>query len=42
MARGSLTEIETQIILANRLGFLNETVLQNTREQITSESKMLL
>ena len=42
MARGSLTEIETQIILANRLGFLNETALQNTREQITSESKMLL
>lgn len=42
IARGSLAEVETQLIIAHRLGYLSERVLQAMLEETTIEGKMLL
>ena len=42
IARGSLCELETQLIVAKRLKFIkNETLYSELMNQITEESKML-
>jgi len=41
IARGSLTEIETQIIVAHRLGFIDDETKRRVLEETTAESKML-
>jgi four helix bundle protein len=41
IARGSLFELETQIIISKELNFLNETNFIQISELITEESKML-
>lgn len=38
---GSCAELETQIIIANRIGYVNKTGYENLLEQITIISKML-
>jgi four helix bundle protein len=41
ISRGSLFELETQLIIANRLKFIkNETLFSELMNQITEESKM--
>ena len=42
IARGSLVEVETQLIVAHRLGYLNEKEVGGAFEETTVESKMLL
>ena len=42
ISRGSLLELETQLIIANRLKFIkNETLFSELMNQITEESKMI-
>lgn len=42
IARGSLTEVETQVIVTYRLGFfIDDQIRQNVLEETTIESKML-
>lgn len=41
IARGSLFELETQLIIAKELGFLNEAKYKEIAGLITEESKML-
>ena len=42
ISRGSLFELETQLIIANRLKFIkNETLFSELMNQITEESKMI-
>ncbi|MGI9175154.1 MAG: four helix bundle protein [Rhodothermales bacterium] len=41
IARGSLAEVETQLIIAHRLGYLEEEPLQRTLDDATIEGKML-
>ena len=42
ISRGSLFELETQLIIANRLKFIkNETLFSEIMNQITEESKMI-
>ena len=41
IARGSLAEVETQLILAHRLGYLEEEPLRRALEDATVEGKML-
>lgn len=41
IAHGSLTEVETQIIVSHRLGFIDAPVKQLVLEETTVESKML-
>ena len=40
MAKGSLTEIESQILISNKLGFLNEKELENLLSMKTELSKL--
>jgi four helix bundle protein len=42
IARSSLLEIETQLIIAHRLGYLNEDALKALLQETEAESKMLL
>ena len=42
IARSSLLEIETQLIIAHRLGYLSKPVLQTMLEETTVEGKMIL
>ena len=42
IARGSLTEVETQLIVACRLGYLPEPALNDLLSETEIESKMLL
>ena len=42
IARSSLLEVETQIIIACRLGYISEQVMEEMLEETTIESKMLL
>ncbi len=42
IARSSLLEVETQIIIAGRLGYIDEQVMEEILEETTIESKMLL
>ncbi len=42
IARGSLVEMETQLIIAHRLGYLSKQALQTMLEETTIEGKMLL
>ena len=42
IARGSLTEVETQLIVAWRLGYLPEATLNDLLSETEIESKMLL
>ena len=42
IARSSLFEIETQLIIAHRLGYLNEDALRASLQETEVESKMLL
>jgi len=39
---GSLAELETQLIIAKELGFINDTELNNISEKIDHVSKMVL
>ena len=42
IARGSLFEIETQLLIANKLGFItNQTLYNEILNQIEEESKMI-
>ena len=41
-ARSSLLEVETQLIIAERLGYIESSVLSAVLEETTVESKMLL
>jgi four helix bundle protein len=41
IARGSLLEVETQLILANRLGFVTREDIADTLNEITQLSSML-
>ena len=40
-AQGSLSELDTQLIIANRLGYLPDEVLKEVTEQLDSEDRML-
>jgi four helix bundle protein len=40
-AHGSLTEVETQIIVSRRLGFIDESVKRRILDETTVERKML-
>ncbi len=42
IARSSLFEVETQLIIAHRLGYLNEDVLKTSLQETEVESRMLL
>lgn len=42
IARSSLFEIETQFIIAHRLGYLNDDALKALLQETEAESKMLL
>ncbi len=42
IARSSLFEIETQLIIAHRLGYLSEDALRASLQETEVESKMLL
>lgn len=41
IAHGSLTEVETQIIVSHRLGFINDAVKRQVLDETTVERKML-
>ena len=41
-ARSSLLEVETQLIIAHRLGYLSEETLRSTLRETEVESRMLL
>ncbi|NBB75151.1 MAG: four helix bundle protein [Bacteroidetes bacterium] len=41
IARGSLTEVETQVIVAHRLGFIDDQTRRQVLKETTVESKML-
>lgn len=41
IAKGSLTEVDTYLVLAERLGYLSPALLQPAYDLITEESKML-
>ena len=41
IARGSLAEVETQLIVAHRLGYLEEESLRSALDKATVEGKML-
>jgi four helix bundle protein len=42
ISRGSLFEVETQLLIANELGFItNQTLYQDVLSQIEEESKMI-
>ena len=41
IARGSLMELETYVMIARRLGYANETQLQDSLSLITELSRML-
>lgn len=41
IARGSLTEVETQVIVAHRLGFIDNETRNQVLDETTIESKML-
>lgn len=41
IAEGSLAELETQLILAGDLGFLNSSYIKKSEEEITAIGKML-
>ena len=41
IARGSLTEIETQVIVAHRLGFIDDDTRNLVLEETAVEGKML-
>lgn len=41
IARGSLTEIETQVIVAHRLGFVDDKTRKGVLDETMVESKML-
>ena len=41
IAHGSLTEVETQIIVSRRLGFIDESVKRRILDETTVERKML-
>ena len=41
IAHGSLTEVETQIIVSHRLGFINDAVKRRVLDETTVERKML-
>tara|TARA_R110002033_G_scaffold110952_3_gene156653 strand:+ start:11331 stop:11489 length:159 start_codon:yes stop_codon:yes gene_type:complete len=41
IARGSLFELETQLIIANELNFLSDLKFNELTQIITEESKML-
>jgi four helix bundle protein len=40
ISNGSICELETQLIIAQRVNFLNETVLSSLQEQIVEIQKM--
>jgi four helix bundle protein len=40
ISNGSICELETQLIIAERVNFLNETVLSSLQEQIVEIQKM--
>jgi four helix bundle protein len=40
-AHGSLTEVETQVIVSRRLGFIDESVKRRILDETTVERKML-
>ena len=42
IARSSLMEVETQLLIAHRLNYLDERTVQKAIEATTAESKMLL
>ncbi len=42
IARSSLFEVETQLIIAHRLGYLNEDELKTSLQETEVESRMLL
>ncbi len=42
IARSSLFEVETQLIIAHRLGYLNEDALKTLLQETDVESRMLL
>ena len=42
IAKGSLVELETHLIIAHRLGYLSEEALRSLREQMESISRMLV
>ena len=42
IARSSLFEVETQLIIAHRLGYLNEDALKTSLQETEVESRMLL
>jgi four helix bundle protein len=41
IAHGSLTEVETQVIVSRRLGFIDESVKRRILDETTVERKML-
>src|SRR5689334_23008436 len=41
ISRGSVSELETQLIIAERLGYLNPRDLSRTRSMLEEESRML-
>jgi len=41
IAHGSLTEVETQVIVSRRLGFIDESVKRRVLDETTVERKML-
>ena len=41
VARGSLLELETQLIISNELKLIGKELFQNTQKLITEENKML-
>ena len=42
IARGSLYELETQILIANRIGYLNEKTVEKILSESNTISKMLM
>lgn len=42
IAKGSLVELETHLIMAHRLGYLPEEALRSLREQMESISRMMV
>lgn len=42
IARNSLMEVETQLLIAHRLDYTDEATIQNAQKATTAESKMLL
>lgn len=42
IAKGSLVELETHLIIAHRLGYLPEEALRSLREQMESISRMMV